>query len=181
MLFKKKVASATESIDLDLEFEEIYRKYWELVYSICYNNTDKIELAQGMTQDIFLSLWERKDTLQIRHLKNYLVRAAKLKVFGYYRQEAIKQKNLDLALRDYCDASNCTEDDVAMSLLTQELELFVDQLPRQCRKVFKMSREKGLTNKKIASKLKITERSVEYHISKAIKFLEKNLSSRKLA
>ena len=61
-------------------FEKVYNNYWEKVYAVCYNNTRKLELSQGMTQEIFKSLWERKDTLEIEHVENYLVRAAKFKV-----------------------------------------------------------------------------------------------------
>ncbi|NMH87232.1 RNA polymerase sigma-70 factor [Flavivirga sp. Y03] len=158
------------------KFEKVYNIYWEKVYAICYNNTKKVELAQGMTQEIFKSLWERRDSLQIKNIENYLARAAKLKVSEYYRNKAIKEKNLNKACENYCDAANCTENDVSFSLLVEELAVLVDKLPCQCRNVFKMSREQGLSNKQIASQLQITERAVEYHISKALKFLKSNLS-----
>ncbi|MEH6657353.1 RNA polymerase sigma-70 factor [Leeuwenhoekiella marinoflava] len=159
------------------KFEKVYNIYWEKVYAVCYNNTKKMELAQGMTQDIFKSLWERRDNLQIKNIENYLVRAAKLKVSEYYRNKAIREKNLNVACENYCDSTNCTEDDISFSLLVEELELLVEKLPCQCRNVFKMSREQGMSNKQIAAQLKITERAVEYHISKALKFLKTKLNT----
>lgn len=158
-------------------FTHIYNTYWEKVYAVCYNNTRKLELSQGMTQEIFKSLWERRDTLQIEQIENYLVRAAKFKVSEYYRNKVIREKNLNIACEDYCGAANCTENDISFTLLLEELDILVDKLPCRCKEVFKMSREKGLTNKQIALELKITERGVEYHISNALKFLKINLST----
>lgn len=45
------------------------------------------------------------------------------------------------------------------------------QLPEQTRKVFIMSRFYDKSNKEIAEKLGISVKGVEYHISKALKFL----------
>ena len=165
------------NIKLRKGFEKVYNTYWEKVYAVCYNNTRKLELSQGMTQEIFKSLWERKDTLEIEHIENYLVRAAKFKVSEYYRNKAIREKNINIACQNYCDTANCTEDDLSFTLLLEELNLLVDKLPCRCKEVFKMSRENGQTNKQIAHQLQITERAVEYHISKALKFLKENLST----
>ena len=52
----------------------------------------------------------------------------------------------------------------------------MNELPRQCRRVFKMSREEGYSNKEIASQLLISERAVEFHITKALAFFRKNLT-----
>ncbi|MEM0941318.1 MAG: sigma factor-like helix-turn-helix DNA-binding protein [Bacteroidota bacterium] len=51
----------------------------------------------------------------------------------------------------------------------------MDTLPCQCKKVFKLSREKGLWNKEIASTLLISEKTVEYHMKKALTFMKSHL------
>jgi RNA polymerase sigma-70 factor (ECF subfamily) len=150
--------------------------YWEKVFAVCYHSTSDVELSKEMTQYIFLSIWERRETLQIeKSYEHYLVRAAKYKVAEHFRNQASRKKNLDLAMRDYCQAANCTEQDVCFSMLVDELGLLVDQLPCQCRNVFRMSREEGFSNREIADKLQISTRAVEYHISKALSFLQQNL------
>ncbi|MDO5968260.1 sigma-70 family RNA polymerase sigma factor [Flavivirga aquimarina] len=180
-MFRKKKNHSDSITTLDIKsisgFEKTYNAYWEKVYAVCYNNTRKIELSQGMTQEIFKSLWERRNRLQIEHIENYLVRAAKFKVSEYYRNKAIREKKLNIACADYCNAANCTENDISFSFLVEELGMLVEKLPCRCKEVFKMSREKGFTNKQIATELQVTERAVEYHISKALKFLKANLST----
>ena len=143
---------------------------------MCYHSTDDLEMAREMTQDIFKSIWERRESLEIeKSYERYLVRSAKLKVAEYFRNQSIRKNHFEQATRDFCKSSNCTEHDVAYSILVEELDLLVDQLPCQCRNVFKMSRNQGMTNKEIAEKLQVTERAVEYHISKALTFLKKEL------
>lgn len=158
------------------DFRRVYELYWEKVFAVCYNHIKKEEIAKGMTQDIFLSLWERRGSLQIHtSIEHYLVKSAKNKVAEYFRNQAIRNKNLNCALKDYCGQSNCTEENVAFSILLQELDILVEQLPCQCQNVFRMSREQGMSNREIANKLGISERAIEYHISKAISFLRKSL------
>lgn len=158
-------------------FKQIYELYWEKVFAVCYNNIRETEPAKGMVQDIFKSLWERKDELEITtSVERYLLRAAKFKVFEYLRNTRSRQEHNEKALENYCNAENCTENEVMFNSLKNQVETLVDTLPCQCRKVFKMSREQGLTNKEIASDLFISERAVEYHITRALTTLRTSLA-----
>ena len=157
-------------------FKEIYDTYWETVYAVCFNNTGAVELSQDMTQAIFQSLWERKNKLTIqKSIENYLVRAAKLKVAEHFRNRSIREKHLKCISKDCCKSAQCTKEDVNYSLLVQKLDLLVEELPCRCQEVFRKSREEGLTNKEIAQKLDISQRAVEYHISKALSFLKEEM------
>jgi len=157
-------------------FETVYNLYWEKVYAVCYNGIREVEPAREMVQDIFKSLWERRDELELDNVKNYLIRAAKFKTFDYIRDKGSQQKHLCSKYQDCPNSSNCTEELVLFNNLQEKVNILVDTLPCQCKRVFKMSREQGLTNREIASSLLISERAVEYHISKALGVLRSNLS-----
>lgn len=149
--------------------------YGEKVYAICYNNIREIEPAKEMVQDIFKSLWERRDDLELENVNNYLIRAAKFKAFEYIRNKISRQKHLCQKYEGCSYSSNCTEEHILFNNLKEKVNILVDTLPCQCKRVYKMSREHGLTNKEIASALLITERAVEYHITKALSVLRLNL------
>ena len=174
MLFQKK--NIIHNFKTAKGFELLYKAYWEKVFAVCYNNIRQTEIAQEMTQDIFKSLWERREVLELNNMEHYLVKSAKMKVFEYYRNQTTRNKHLDCIHENYCDSSNCTEEDIAFSELVTELDLLVEKLPCQCQNVFLMSREKGMTNIEIAKKLNISTRAVEYHISKAVTFLKSQLT-----
>ena len=51
----------------------------------------------------------------------------------------------------------------------------IEKLPSQCRRIFKMNRFDGLSNGEIADKLKLSKRTIETQISKALRILRKNV------
>jgi len=162
-------------------FASIYDRYWEMVYRICYNNIRDVETAKEMVQDIFKSIWERKNSLVINiSMERYLLRSAKLKVFEYIRNKTCQKKHIDCIRKEYCDVSNCTENSIFFNNLTEKVNDLIDRLPCQCRNVYRMSRKEGLTNKEIASALLISERAVEQHLTKALRMLRENLLEYKI-
>lgn len=168
--------SYTFRID-EQSFREIYLQYWDKVYAVCSSNLNDSEVAKGMVQEIFKSLWERKDELEITtSVERYLVRSAKFKVFEYIRNTSSRREHNQKALTNYCNHTCCTENEIMYNSLKSKVDTLVDTLPCQCRNVYRMSREQGLTNREIASNLLISERAVEYHISKALSMLKANLS-----
>lgn len=158
-------------------FREIYLRHWEPVFAVCYNNLRDAEVAKGMVQDIFKSLWERREELEITvSIERYLLRSAKFKVFEYLRNTKIRQEYAQEAIGNHYTADNGTENDIFYNNLKEKVSGLVETLPGQCRNVFKMSREQGLSNKEIATSLFISERAVEYHITRALSTLRANLS-----
>jgi RNA polymerase sigma-70 factor (ECF subfamily) len=52
----------------------------------------------------------------------------------------------------------------------------IHHLPEKSQLVFKLSRHHGYSNKEIAGHLEISEKAVEYHVSKVIKLLRAGLT-----
>lgn len=157
-------------------FTNIYELYWEKVYHVCYANLEDAELSREMVQDIFKSLWERRDTLEINQsAERYLVRAAKLKVFEYLRNHRIRSTHLKSIAYNQSTEVNFTENEIYHNCLSKKVNVLVGNLPSEGRQIFKLSREMGLSNKEIASTLSVSERKVEYQLMKALRFLKSNL------
>lgn len=162
-------------------FETIYNMYWKKVFGTCYNHCKDAELSREMVQEIFCSLWERRETISLREpIEHYLVKAAKYKVIDYLRSKP-KQFVLspDVESDFACNTSACTENDVLYNTLTERVGDLVDKLPCQCRLVYKLSREQGLDTKQIASSLLISEKTAKNHLTKALSFLRLNLEEYK--
>ncbi len=168
--------SANIHINSSIEFEKIYNLHWEKVYLQCVNKLNDSVVAKDLTQDIFRSLWERYDDLIITvSIEHYLARATKFRILEHIRNESVKRKH-DQALGEiFNPATNTTEDDLNYRELSDRLQSLIDFLPKQCKRVFTLSKIDGLSNKEISSELQITERTVEYHITRAYAFIRKNL------
>lgn len=161
----------------EITFKELYQLHWERVFAVCYNNLQDVEVAKGMVQEIFKSLWERRQELEITvSVERYLLRAAKLKVFEHLRNTKVRREHIQHIRMLECGSAHCTENDVMYNSLKEKVSGLVDTLPSQCRKVFKLSREQGLSNREISQSLLISERAVEYHITRALSTLKANLT-----
>jgi RNA polymerase sigma-70 factor (family 1) len=157
-------------------FTRIYLRYWGTVYGVCQANIEDAELSKEMAQEIFKSLWERRNTLdEIHSVERYLVRSAKMKVFEYLRNDRIRSAHLKAIAYQQHGSNNATERDVQWKFLSRQLSDLVTRLPEQGRRIFSMSREMGLSNREIASSLKVTERQVEYQLTKTLRYLRDNL------
>jgi RNA polymerase sigma-70 factor (family 1) len=157
-------------------FKIIFDRYWDKVYAVCYRNTRAREESREMTQDIFKSLWERRETLDLKGtLGEYLGKAAKYQVFNFYRDKQTEKRHMDCFFMDYCGEDNCTENQVLYEQLEHRLGYLVDRLPCQCKAVFQLSREKNMSHRQISELLGISVKTVEYHMTNALKYLAKEL------
>ena len=166
----------TPDIKTQKGFEKAYNLYAAKMYGICRSKINSSEIAEEIVHDIFRSLWERRNLVEINeHIEQYLIKAAKLKIIDHYRQKARDEKHLVCALEEYCETENCTEHDVEFEELQIRVDFLVDRLPCKCQEVYRLSREKGLSNKEIASTLLVSEKTVEYHLAKALSYLKERL------
>jgi len=157
-------------------FTWLFNAYWEKVYALCYKSINSHEDARELTQNIFKSLWERRDQISITgKAEHYLMRSAKLQVINFYRDAQIRRKHHNCLYEEYCDIDNCTENEIMYNQLRDELGILIEALPCQCKLVYELSRNKNLSNKEIASRLEISIKTVEYHLSNANKLLKVNL------
>lgn len=158
------------------EFAHIYRSCWKNVFGIIFHYTRDGEIAEEICQDLFASLWERREKIVVKAtIQQYLNRAAKLEAFEYLRTSSSHKEHINCILQHRCCSRNCTEEHVLFNELNGNLNLLVKELPCRCREVYRLSQEQGMTNKAIAAVLAISEKTVEYHLYKAISFLRSNL------
>jgi len=172
-----KIGSDKSLVKIDeASFTEIYNIYWKKVYSISMAKLNDPDLAKGIVQEVFKSLWERRESIDvIQQIDHYLIRSAKLKTLEYLRNKSIRSKHHEVIALKQMAVYNDTENEIIQSNLRDTISPLIESLPPKCREVFKMSRENELSNKEIASKLLISERAVGQHIAKAVSFLRLRL------
>jgi len=175
-----KKINSTYNLNSATEFEILYKKFWKKLYAICYNQTNHKEISEEIVQDIFISLWKRRKELVITtSIEHYLVKATKLKVIDYYRKH-YTEKHKNTSQCDLCEHpefdQKCLEHNEALfEFLEQEVELIVNQLPCQCQKVYRLSREQQLNTSEIAKDLNISTKTVKNHLTKALGFIRIHL------
>ncbi|SEK36582.1 sigma-70 family RNA polymerase sigma factor [Parapedobacter koreensis] len=149
-------------------FTTLFNTYWEQMFAVCYQNSGDMEASKEMVQDIFRSLWEKRDGFQITHsIKHYLLRAAKLKACEYIRNRVYDERQLSYKAETLHHGEHSTEQIILYNELNSQVNTMVSTLSTQCQKVYKMSEEQGMSPREIASALLISEKTVSYHLSKA--------------
>lgn len=137
--------------------------------------TDIYETMEEGVQEVFVKVWETRDFLRADdNFKGYLFIITRNLIFNQFRksfnENAYKLTVLSAAM-DYYDM----EDELSAADLKEFIKRMVGGLPPRQQEVFKMSRDEHLTYKEIATRLNISEKTVERHINEAIKFLKKNI------
>jgi len=150
-------------------FTEIYEHYWLKLLALAYSHTKNKQAAEGIVQDVFISVWNRRDTLKIHSLSNYFAIAVKFSVFKH-KQRELRRREIEF---ENCKSEELIQDDkmIEARFLEEYFKGVVDQLPDKCRMVFNYSRVKGLSNPEIAREMNISGKTVEAHLTKAIKVL----------
>lgn len=156
-------------------FAEIYERYWSRLFWVFYRKLKAKEVAEELVQDLFISLWNKRATTQIENLEHYLFSAVKYRIIDYIRAQ-LTRESYSVYYKAFISIENHeTEETVAVNDLTFALEESIDKLPEKSREVFRLSRLEHRSIREIAKLLNLSEKAVEYHLTKALKMLRGHL------
>ena len=160
----------------EMAFEQLFLQYQPKVVSFLTGLTHDSSISRDMAQEIFLAIWRDRSRLaRVDSISSYLYQMARNKAFDYFDHLSVVDRYVD----DYLGRGSEEYADVEEGLFARELkcliERVIDEMPPQRQRVFRMSREYGLSNDEIASRLNISKRTVENHLTAALAVLRKVL------
>jgi RNA polymerase sigma-70 factor (family 1) len=146
-----------------------------------YLNND--ENSKEVLQDVFLRLWDHRQKLTDNTILNaYLFALTRNRCIDLIRRERLmmqfrtdKQEEYRRLTENFDALSDPILDDIFAMEIQTEINHAVNGLPDQCRKVFIMSRSNGLKNKEISETMDLSEKTVESHLTKALKTIKLTL------
>lgn len=160
------------------EFERLYDAYSGRIYNyaMMISKADTY-LSEEIMQIVFMKLWEHWHELQNREkVLSYLFSAAKNTFLNYCEHESVKHLYTEYILAHEEESNSYAEQETDAYFLEVYLRELVSKMPPVRQKVFVLSRYKNLTNKEIAKQLKISEKTVEVHITLALRELRERLN-----
>ncbi|MCX2473929.1 sigma-70 family RNA polymerase sigma factor [Pedobacter sp. MC2016-05] len=158
-------------------YEQIYFTFSkELLYAAYKKTGDKV-VAEELVQNIFISLWEKRQDLQIKNLQAYLFGALKLSVINHVRSLVMENKYMAYQTLTYSENHQDTANLVDLHDLSSIIEEGINSLPEKTQEVFRLSRYQHQSIKDISTDLNISEKAVEYHITRSIKRIKEYIKN----
>ncbi|SFK41059.1 RNA polymerase sigma-70 factor, ECF subfamily [Porphyromonadaceae bacterium KH3CP3RA] len=157
-------------------FRIIYDLYFEPVCLFLSYYTRDVAAIEDVVQDVFVSLWENKEYLEIQYLKTYLYNAARNRMLNYLRNRQNRVVLLNEWIKEK-EAVEASPDCYDMEEFSVVLKKAVDLLPDRCREIFILNKEQKLTYQQIADYYHISVKTVETHMSIALKRIRKYVAS----
>lgn len=162
-------------------FKSIFQEYYQPLCHLSMQYLEDQEEARGVVQEAFVKLWEIRQNLDPdSNIRNFLFTLVKNNCLNLLKRRQImlrhheKIRRLEMHYR-LESLTRMGDDYLEIEELKQRIDLAIRKLPEHCRVVFEMSRFEDLKNREIAEKLGVTQKTVEAHLTKALKILRKDL------
>lgn len=156
-------------------FEELFKSHFVYLCNFAFQYVSDMDTAKDITQKIFVHLWENREKIKPEQsIKSYLFTSVKNRCLNHIRDhKKYRSRILDIDIHDIDVA--CENDHLAVEELQNKIDQALLQLPEKCRKVFELSRYQDKKYKEIAEILDISVKTVEAHMSRALKSLRTDL------
>jgi RNA polymerase sigma-70 factor, ECF subfamily len=157
-------------------FETVFRAYYQSLCLFSLRYLKRIDLAEEIVQDIFVTIWEKRSGLQFEtSLKAYLYRAVHNNSLKFLQHQKVVDKHIQYVIDQkeqyYYEPLN----NLQVGEVSRLLENAFAAMPQKTREIFALSREEGLKYAEIAEKMNISIKTVEAHMGNALKILRENL------
>lgn len=156
-------------------FRQLFEKYYPALCHFAQQFTADSQLAEEIVQDLFVKIWEKRDSLQVDFsLKQYLFRSIKNLCINFLRHEKIKKKYASDIQKNPEPDDNADHWFLEIDLM-KKIEESIESMPPRRKEIFLLSREQGLKYKEIADSMGISVKTVEAQMGLALKHLRENL------
>lgn len=158
-------------------FNILYDRYWDFVFMSAMKRLKNEVQAQDISQDIFATLWFRRETLEIDNLHGYLYTSVRNRVLNLFEKERHYipfEELLNHNMQCYGDRAD------AAALRHEFLRIYtslIESLPPQRQKIFKYYYDECLSTEEISQKLCLSRKTVQNHLGHAVTYLRANLSN----
>lgn len=136
--------------------------------------------VEDVVQEAYLKSLEREKIAPIANHEAYVSVAARNLALNYLREAGVRQliefsdDTLEDALQNQSSADAELDADRRFRLYCEAVET----LPKQCRRVFTLKHVYGYTQKEIGAYLKVSEKTVEYHVAQGLQRVRDYMSER---
>lgn len=162
-------------------FDDIYWQYSAHIYNFAKSILYSESQAKDITQTVFMQIWEKRHEIDpAQNFQSYIFTIARNLIYKETLRKVMYESLSEVIDTLTRDEDNTTEKELSFFFTDEHIKKLVETLPESRKAIFKMSRYQHLSNKQIAQKLGISERTVETQIYRSITYLKKKTELLKL-
>jgi RNA polymerase sigma-70 factor (family 1) len=159
-------------------YKQLYELFFNPLHRFSYSLIKSKEAAEEIVSDVFIKIWQMRGELNtVASLKVYLYVITKNFSLNYITKHF---KHPIISLNEISSDISVTisrpDDELISAEIQQKIQSVINDLPSQCRIIFQLVKEDGLSYKEVASVLDLSTLTVRNQLAIAIKKIAKSLS-----
>lgn len=154
-------------------FTVLYERYNRNIYQFVYKFVRSAALADDLTQEIFIKLWNNRQQLgHVDSFKGYLVTSAKNHTLDKLKAALRSEKAMGEVVRNFIAQRKPTDERLMDTDYAEFLQNELVKLPERSREIFRLCRQEGRTYEEVAQELGISKSAVKNHMVFSMKVLK---------
>jgi RNA polymerase sigma-70 factor, ECF subfamily len=157
-------------------FEQLFHRYYAPLCRLSLSIAKSSDVAEEVVSDVFLKIWQKRLELNITSsVHAYLVMSVRNRTIDYLRKIARERDKSCELVGDYESNYASPYQLVVADELNTLIESSINALSPQCRTIFRLNRDAGLTYNEIATEMGLSIKTIETHMGRALRFLRERI------
>jgi RNA polymerase sigma-70 factor (family 1) len=154
-------------------FEKIFERYSKQLYQFSLSYLKSKDAAEDIVQEVFYKIWNNREAIKTdTSFQSYLFTIALNDIRLHFNKLSKLSELKHDILIDFSDLKPEFDNRSDYQVLLDKLDELIKQMPEKRRAVFIKKKIEEKSMKEISEELNITIKTVEYHVSEAMKFLK---------
>jgi RNA polymerase sigma-70 factor (ECF subfamily) len=165
-----------------LAFNELFHMYGKRLYHFSLGYLKSKMDAEEVVQEVFMKIWHNHSSLNPGlSFKAYLFTIAYRQIAERFRKNLQEKQYLHEIATESIVFTEEMDERVNYRSLLDLVERIIQQLPERQKEVIILRKMDGLTISEIATRLDISPKTVEHHITEALKNLKTGLDAESIS
>ena len=158
-------------------YHAAYNYYFPVLFRFALKHLQNGETAKDLAQDTLIKFWEKRDPkiTEKKVLESFLFQILKNRMIDHFRKQKLRYQ-----YNNSYDPQKSVEAASTLFDVEDRIARVYASLPEKTAALFKASREQGMSYKEIAEAFLVSVKTVEFHISKALKHFKKEFHREEL-
>lgn len=163
-------------------FNKLFGQYAKRLFYFSLGYLKSTPEAEEIVQDVFVKIWENRKSLNPElSFKAYVFKIAYHRINEVFRKLAREQLYRHDVILHSLDHDNNLEERSDYHSLLELVETIVSNLPPRQKDIFSKRKQQGMSVKEIALALGIAPKTVENHLTEALKSIKSGLTKESAA